>query len=341
VNQYSILKDLDQGVEISSNRLHGKKKLKDQKMVLKGFTDSDWVEKGLPICSETRQYFMSEPTISYEEAGKVLTCADRMYEVLHVYGLNRPKSILSRKDYFGVNKTYERSYWKRRSKFTIDLLEYVEKNGPGSWVSILKFKVTAFFSFYHLQDLPVPPGVETRHKEDTNLFLNSILIGGHVDRWFKDLLNHESKRSIMWSLLHSILHYKKGSPVVPKSMVKAAVYKTVLQLTSDPKPSVEFQIEDEELADFRVFGRTEFKPNGYDWEETSGMPQDHVLDINKDIIRVQLQRTVRETFKGKKTNLQRYCSTILPLHKSKRGVFKGVWWPSRRFGKISETIQEE
>jgi hypothetical protein len=276
----------------------------------------DWVAAGYPLNRESETYFSSQPEIHPAEFDKVQTCVSRLYEILHIYGLKRPNRILTKKQFFGMVPDYERTYWKRRSKFLIDLLEYTEKNGQGSWVTILKYKMAAIFSFYHNQDLPPTPDVATRHKEDTNLFRASVLIGGHVQRWFDKLLlrsfNHT--QSLVWSLLHTILHFKKGSPRVPDGMVAAAVKKTVVQLTSEPKESIEFVLED---IDISIYGKSKFKPIGYEWEEASGM-EENSQRVTKIVIKEQLTRTVREIFEKKKFT---YKDLVRPCFPSTRANF--------------------
>jgi len=103
-------------------------------------------------------------------------------------------------------------------------------------------------------------------------------------------------------------------------MVQAAVVKTVRQLTSEPKVSEETDII---LDDLSIFGRSEFKPIGYEWEEESGMLPSKIR-ITRALIENELIRSTKEIFGKKKFTYKDIVEPSFPSTKANFEYSRGA-----------------
>lgn len=210
-----------------------------------------------------------------EDSKKVTILVRVLYHLLKIYGFDdehvSPK-LLKDLPCFESNQEKKRLQKLHRQKSGEDkqelrrrYLQYIYFAGKGSWKDLFKYKINAFFSHIRGQELPPsPPGLEFFP------FLidpNSMFVG-RAKRFMKRLLL-DRKQSISFS--QSIAQSKKGAPPVSKSMVKEAEIKCFKHLTTAREDLPPFVISDG-VFDFA---------------------------INRDTMKYQLRRTVREIFRNK------------------------------------------
>lgn len=190
---------------------------------------------------------------------QVRGCVTALFSLLHVYGLQRSKT---------VDKAFERTvtHWQSQSS----------KLGPGGWLKFAKYKFAAFF-FHHTVDCalyqlapPPPPGVEDERPD--------LLATGVVYKFINLLMRDVTKKN---TFLASILQVKKGCPRPTDDMVQSQVDKSREALTKEQKGMP----DEKELRSWDEHPQDAFykSPN----------------DLTRASVIRELKRTVREIFEGK------------------------------------------
>jgi hypothetical protein len=149
------------------------------------------------------------------------------------------------------------------------ILNYVSINKEGSWVKLLKWKLTSYFAYYRGEELtPNPKWSEKTPTKDIPFYQPQILLGGQYHRYLRTM--KEKNNILFMQFVDSVLYLKKGMPSVPMSMIQNSILDTVSELTS-PVPAD--PIEDDDFCPFKN---------------------------NKEEIQEALRRTTRELF-GRQT----------------------------------------
>jgi len=157
----------------------------------------------------------------------------------------------------------------------------VEVGGPNAWLKVAKYKLAAFFAAHKDQPLPPKPFKQTDSP--------SALLGGRAFRWQARALRSESSDSFLTTILYS----KKGFPRPDKAMVTAAELEAVRKLTTK-RPTAAF---------VRLHA----------WADEPSLKKQQDLVLFKSTVQLQLRRTVRELYEGKKYGLD---DRILPFFPS-------------------------
>jgi hypothetical protein len=285
--------------------------------------------------------FFCEYKVMVRDYKKVTILVDRLYELLHIYGLKRStaycgeckiglvpfdkESLLEhrRQSPMDCDNCYGEMFHKRKAKFTFQILKYVSMNGEGTWKDVMKYKACAFFSYIHNQDIPSLGGSFPVHYP---LKSSKVLIGGHVDRWLRCLPNR-SDMSIAWSLAHSILFLKQGSPPANDCLIRKAVYSTVKKLCTKPSEPAECCLEYVSKASVN-----EFNDCVSGWEQDSGLSGSKTeisttkwcYPINLTSIKNQLRRTTIEFMQGMHFSYSDIVEPYFPSTKSNVEVPRGM-----------------
>lgn len=207
-----------------------------------------------------------------DDLKKVTVLVNCLYDLLKIYGYDDKK--VSRKKLKGglseieIIKSQTKKTIEDKLRLRNEYLKFVFSSGHGSWKDLFKYKINAYFSFVMQQEIPpVPKGLEKHER----LLNPSFMFFGRAKR-FVSKLNLNEKTKI--SLAQSIAQSKKGAPPVSEEMVSEAEFKCFEHLSTPREDIPPFILDD------RVF--------------------EHV--INRDTMKYQLRRTVRELF-GKKVPL--------------------------------------
>lgn len=231
--------------------------------------------------------------ISEEIVKKVVEGFECIAEVFHLYGLERPVSVLLESDFKGPRSLYfdrykdvlmaNRLYRYRKQVAVTKLLCYLlESKDSSLWVSYFKYKTCAFFAYYEGQEIPpAPAGL----KDDPQV----IFFPTWINHFKRSSLKKDNRR--LWlSFLMTINQAKMGMPRDCESSIEKAEKKCALHLTTLPPPLVDKQLVIE--RPIIVDGKSHLTQDDIDFHEKK------VIEINKDSICNQLRRTVREIFKG-------------------------------------------
>lgn len=169
-------------------------------------------------------------------------------------------------------------------KTILSLLEYIKSEGQDSWVSLQKWKLAAFFSYYENQDIPAVPWKGDQPKG--SYFKPQGLLGGpYHDFYFQ--LSKTEKEFFNNTVL---LGLKKGAPRVRKAMLDEAALKSFKALTDEPRTYPP---------------KVVWVPN----LEEGGLDE---YEINDELLESEVRRTVRELFRGKCKNLSNYYKPYFP-----------------------------
>jgi len=140
------------------------------------------------------------------------------------------------------------------------------------WITFARYKLAAYFAYHHNLELPPSPvPAEAGDKP-------GLLVGGRLGRFFRICLQAMNKEQ-RDEFLFSIKMTKKGMPRGSKAQAEEAARKTVKLLTTKPP-----------LKDYRAM------PHLLKWSESDDIDLSVQTVLNKDTIKQQLDRTVKELF---------------------------------------------
>ena len=170
-------------------------------------------------------------------------------------------------------------------KTILEILDYVRLEGEDSWVSLQKWKLSAFFSFYNNQDIPPVPW---NFSHEGSFYKPHILLSGPYHDFYYQL-KEEYKQTFQNTVL---LGLKKGAPRVRKAMLDQASLKTFEALTDEKYKTMDIELDTLILKD----------KNGFSNRYPIG---------RKDLI-IQIERTVKELFSGQGKKLDKYFKPYFP-----------------------------
>ena len=188
---------------------------------------------------ESFDLLQAEFSIDVEELKKIDLAVSRIAQLYELFGVSprqsnmrsfcdSKKSRRLRLEEIEVTRSYRTNV---RS-----LCRVVSLNGEGSWVSILKWKFAAFFSYHRKEDIPPRPDLKPgdgRYSKCVDKWMRpQNLLGGYYHDWLLKLQSREYDHFMEFT--DTVQQLKKGMPCVPDSMIEAAIKKTVTKLTSPP-----------------------------------------------------------------------------------------------------------
>jgi hypothetical protein len=162
-------------------------------------------------------------------------------------------------------------------------LALVESEPKKDWMKVAKYKLAAFFSYHASQPLPPCP---FDHPDKPG-----HLLGGGKGRWLLKMLKDPSQK---FSLLASIKQTKKGMPRPTAEQLKIAEQDFIKEMTQhlhQEKPGCLFS-----------------------WSELTELPDDYPIEVNlnRETVKVQIDRTVNEIFRGKIYDLAERVKPFFP-----------------------------
>ncbi len=184
-----------------------------------------------------------------------------LYDVLTIYGYKNFSDVDSEK-----NKKIKLKTKEDKQRLLTRIFEFCKsKPGFGNWKDFFKYKINAFFSYVMKQEIPpMPSGLENF----PDLANPSFLFYGRAKRYLSRLSLNRDK---LESFAQSVAQSKKGAPPVLPDQVREAEIKCFEHLTT----------KRDDLPSFSIF--------------------DGIFEhqINRDTMKYQLRRTVREIFRGR------------------------------------------
>jgi len=183
--------------------------------------------------------------------------------------LNAVASVVS--TLFKIYQLYGFSGKFASDKTIAHWMKLTEASG-GNWMKVAKYKLAAFYTAAHGLQNPKAPEGFGEDRPDT-------LLGGAAGRWCRTFLFQKSSQ--VESFLQSVKQAKKGCQRPDAQMVKNSVAATVEKLTGT--------VEEEKKKGVWLL----------DWADVEeDLPDEVDLILSEQTVKKQIERTVREIFKG-------------------------------------------